>query len=165
MQMEPGLELAGNLAARERAIFFLLSSTFFSPSAISLAFCLLFFLHILFLFHLSSAFSSSPLPLFLFAVAVVATLVSDSPQPAIAAALVLCAVIRMFIRELVSLSTSSSRRLLRLLLIFSPPLPPRRHVAFLVAVRTVRSFSIAWLAKTELFAEEMPFCGLFAVAL
>lgn len=132
-------------------------------------------LRILLLFHLSFLhllFSSSPplffLFFFFFAVAVVATPVSGSPQPAIAAALVLRVVIRMFVRELVSLSTSSSRRLLR------RPFSARFFASssfssscgrLLVAVRTVRSSSIARLAKTELFAERMPFCGLFAVAL
>lgn len=89
-------------------------------------------------------FSSLSLVLFFFfffAVAVAAAPVSGSPQPAIAA-LVLRAVIRMFVREPVSLSTSSSRHVSTVSRFFSPPFPLRCHVASLVAVRTVRDSSI-----------------------
>lgn len=112
------------------------SSTLFSCSLARISPPLLP-LRILLFFHLSFLhllFSSSPplffLFFFFFAVAVVATPVSGSPQPAIAAALVLRVVIRMFVRELVSLSTSSSPPSF-FCSFFSPPLPSRRHVAVL----------------------------------
>lgn len=88
--------------------------------------------------------SSSLLPLFLFLFRDrrrVATPVSDSPQPAIGAALVLCEAIRMYVCESCpSFHSSSSCSF------FSPPLP-RRRMKFLVAVRTIRNCFIAQLAK------------------
>lgn len=173
MQMEPGLDLLGNPAARERHLllpsFYILlaSCSLFRTSSLLLLYLILLFPSPI-IFYLLFFSSLSLFFFFFFAVAVVATPVSGSSQPAIVAALVLRAVIRMFVvRELISLSMSSSRRLLHLLrlfllLVFLPPFPRRRHVASLVAVRTVRSSSIARLAKTELFAEAMPFCGPFA---
>lgn len=160
MQMEPGLDLLGNPAARERHLllpsFYILlaSCSLFRTSPLLLLYLILLFPSPI-IFYLLFFSSLSLFFFFFFAVAVVATPVSGSSQPAIVAALVLRAVIRMFVvRELVSLSMSSSRRLLHLLrlllfLVFSPPFP-RRHVASLVAVRTVRSSSIARLAKTKL---------------